>query len=111
MIITAMIVVGLSLMLQHWLPWRKLPWSGGRNLPHRISAFVMGVATIQGALTWVFLSWGNLEAVLALWAITITGGFVTVLVYGVDWILNLRQERNEALEREQMIWEQNHQDD
>jgi hypothetical protein len=83
------------MILWHVLPWEKI--FSGKKLPPRLIAFVLGVGTINGALTWLFLSWGIERAVLALWVATVSGGMATFLAYGSDWLFDLIK-RNKELE-------------
>jgi len=101
----AIILTALLIAVEHWFPWRKLPWLNGKNLPPRLIAYVLGVLTLAGPLTWLFLTWGNSEAVLGLWSVILAGGLTTCLVYAVDWVLDLARMKKEAEEREQALIE------
>ena len=98
-ICVASVIAVLAQLALHWLPWKMLL---GRELP-RPAAYALGTLAISLPLTGLFLAWGIVEAVLALWSVVIGSGAAVAGAYLLDAWLHARQAHKECIEREQAL--------
>jgi hypothetical protein len=82
-ILLTCVVAELLLFVEHWFPWRLML---GRDLP-RLAAYVLGVLAMMGPLTGLFAHWGEMEAVIGMWAVVASGGLAVVMAHGADWVM------------------------
>ena len=92
--VTVLVAV-LLILVEHWLPWRKLL---GQELP-RLAAYVLGVLAMALPLTGLFTASGTVpgaQAAAALWLVILFCGLATFVAYVADHTLELRAERRAA---------------
>lgn len=84
-IFAASLVAGLTMASLHWFPWpRQL---------HRVEAYAMGLGGVLTAFTMLAVLYAWWVELIALWAIALAAGCVTVLCYAYD---SWRAWRNRA---------------
>ena len=88
-------ISGLSLIALHYFPWQRLI----RRKLHRLEAYVIGVVAITAGFgaAWSAVPGGN--PILLLLASEAAGGFATAACYGIDWLLELKAERDDWRDR------------
>ena len=93
------IVVALSLLLEHWAPWQKI----FQRRFHVVVNYMLGVLALIVPLTVLYWTWGSLREIVALWSVVVAGGLTVMLAYAVDDWAEARLARREAEEREQEL--------
>jgi hypothetical protein len=77
-------VSALVLLVEHWWPAEKML---GKRM-HQCANYVQGVLALVIPLSVLFWMWGDYQAILAVWAVVVSGGLATIGAYAVDgWIV------------------------
>lgn len=101
-ILIASVIAALLLSVFHLarLMWWLKMWQWLR--------YVLGVLGIALPLSWLFYEWQSWRELLALWVLIVVGGGVMLLWFGLEEMVEQRQHRDDAEQRETALVESIH---
>lgn len=87
------VIVMLSEASLHYFPWKML--LRGRELP-RVAAYILGILGLMCPFTAWLWTIGETEIIWVLWMVIASGGFIVIILYGLDHYLWLEMRDIEA---------------
>lgn len=97
-IVTAVIAI-LLLLVEHYWPWKAILRKPLGILPR----YVSGVLALQIPLSLLFLYWGAVDVIYAMWVVTVSGGAAVYATHRLDRWIETRDLLREALNENQTL--------
>jgi hypothetical protein len=96
-IFLAALITFLTLLVEHWFPWRMLI----RRELTKLETYTLGTLAITLPQIGILLYWDAQQEALAMGVIVIAGGLAVLGAYGIDRWMEDHRSAEEAEEREQ----------
>lgn len=91
------VVISLAEAFLHYFPWKLVLM--GESLP-RPAAYVLGVSAFMVPLSVWMLVYGYVIAVIVMWVAVGVAGVTVLMVYFIDYVIDLAWHKIESIERE-----------